>query len=409
MRIAARSSGEPVGPVSSPTGFDVSGALAAVLPLVAPVAGAGVVAIVLAGSHASGEGVWATLHGRTISLSDLDVYAVLEDEPAVRAAQARSRQTREGLRAPLAALGFVAPLEMGFLTRAGLSRMPARPGVIELRRHGRVLEGEATVLATVPAWSGADVSLEEQVLLLENRGFELLLSAPGEARDATERLLNRHATLKTALDLAGVMALWAHEWPVGVAGRLACARRDRMAALRERLPKDHEGATDVLDVLWEVALAFRATPQSIEGEASAREWRQVVHAWCAVSGATSGMGAGALEPWPGILTAAARAPWRRRVRQAISFHSRTGAGPGLSSRLRHIAAGTPMHRVHGSASVLLHAASLSGEQPMLPAEALRALALLGVTRARDWEGARLEVVQAWDRWLQLGQRTQGSL
>lgn len=409
MSNTARSSGEPVGPVTSPTGFDVSGVLTAAISLARPLAGERVVAIVLAGSHASGEAVWASSQGRMISLSDLDVYGVLADQAAVKAAELRLREAWDRLRAPLAALGFAAPLEMGFLTRAGFARMPARPGVIEMRRHGRVVEGDADVIRMVPAWSAAQVSQEEQVLLLENRGFELLLAAPAVARSATERLLARHATLKTALDLAGVMALSAGEWPDGAVARVACARRNGVAALRSIAPQEHAGALDALDALWDAALAFRATPESIDAEASVEEWRRVVRAWCVISGAFSGVGERAFDPWPALLKSSSRAPWRRRVRQAITFRARTGQGPDLGSRLRHLASGTPQHRVHGSAAVLLHAASLSSGKPVLPTGALSALASLGVTRAGDWEGARCEVVRAWDRWLQLGQRTHGSL
>ena len=128
-----------------------------------------------------------------------------------------------------------------------------------------------------------------------------------------------------------------------------------------------------------------------------------MQAWCAVWGAR--LGARAHDPWLWTLRVAARAPWRRRVRQALVFRSRSGDGPDLRSRLRHLSAGTPQHRVHGSAAVLLHAAALSSQVPVLPAGALRALAALGVTRETEWQGARSEVVQAWDRWFQLGQRT----
>lgn len=409
MRTAARSYGEPVGPVAPPTGFDVSKALAAAIALARPLAGERVHAIILAGSHASGEAVWATLQGRTLCLSDLDVYAVLADAREVSAAEARAREGRTRLRTPLAALGFVAPLELGFVTRTGLAHMPARPGVLELRRHGRVLEGDAAVLGQVPAWSAADVSPEEQQLLLENRGFELLLAAPGVARTAPERLLARHATLKTALDLAGVIALEASLWPVGGMARLEWARSGGLDSARSRLPRQEAGATAALDALgplWDAALAFRANPEALEDEASAREWRRVVQAWCAISGARCGVGARLHDPWPALVRTAGRAAWRRRARQALAFSSRTGYGPGLGARLRHFAAGTPQHRVHGSGAVLLHAASLSGGEPVLPGGALRALSLLGVTHAGDWQSARSEVAQAWDQWLQLGQRTQ---
>ncbi|HEY6194644.1 MAG TPA: hypothetical protein VI504_06325, partial [Candidatus Eisenbacteria bacterium] len=70
--------------------------------------------------------------------------------------------------------------------------------------------------------------------------------------------------------------------------------------------------------------------------------------------------------------------------------------------------GTPQHRIHGSASVLLLAAaqsSASSEEPRLPAGALRALGQLGVTRSTEFAAAAAGVVRAWDRELHAGLRT----
>ncbi len=400
MTFAARACGEPVGRASSSTGFDVSGALSAALALAGTTVDRAE-AIILAGSHSSGEGVWASIAGRTVSLSDLDVYVVLADARAVHAARSRAETERDRLRGPLSSLGFVAPLELGFLSRAGLALMPAKPGVIELRRHGRVVEGDPGVLALVPAWSAHEVSAEERTLLLENRGFELLLAAPDAARDEMARLRARHATLKTALDLAGILALASGEWPDGAAARVQWARRAGLDGLRASSPSGHEEAPESLDSLWTTALDFRAAPLGLAEAATALEWRQAVRAWCAVWSA--GLTTHAHDPWTAILTRAARAPWRRRIRQALQ--RRACVGPDLRSRVRHLAAGTPAHRVHGSAAVLLHAAALSNDAPVMPAGALRALAALGITREVEWERARSEVVRAWDTWFQSGQRT----
>ena len=402
MTFAARSCGEPVGRESSSTGFDVSGALSAALALAGKTVDRAE-AIILAGSHSSGEGVWASLAGRTVSLSDLDVYAVFADAGTVRAARARAQSQQAALREPLSSLGFIAPLEMGFLSRAGLALMPAKPGVIELRRHGRVVQGDPAVLALVPAWSAHEVNAEERTLLLENRGFELLLAAPDSARDDQACLIARHATLKTALDLAGLLALAEGEWPEGAPARVQWARRAGLDGLRAALPSGLEETPESLDSLWTTALEFRAAPLRLAEAATAQEWRQVVRAWSALW--SVGLTMRAHDPWNAILTRAARAPWRRRTRQALTFQAQVGTGPDLRSRMRHLAAGTPAHRVHGSAAVLLHAAALSNHAPMLPAGALHALAALGITRAVEWERARAEVVRAWDTWLQSGQRT----
>ncbi len=136
------------------------------------------VALILSGSHASGESVWATDAGRRVSLSDLDLYVVMPDLGARREAERRAQRAP----IPRPAGGLAAAIEVGFATRDDLARLPARPGTIELKRHGRVLDGPATALADVPAWEGRDVGREEIERLIENRAYELLWAGSPRAR-----------------------------------------------------------------------------------------------------------------------------------------------------------------------------------------------------------------------------------
>ena len=156
-------------------------------------------------------------------------------------------------------------------------------------------------------------------------------------------------------------------------------------------------------VAGQTALGFRSAPVGLAEAPTALEWLEVVRAWCAVWSA--GFTTSAHDPWPASLTRAARAPWRRRIRQALQFRAHVGRGPELRSRLRHLAAGTPAHRVHGSAAVLLHAAALSNHAPVLPAGARHALAAPGITQAAEWRRATTDCARGWDRRLQSGQRT----
>jgi len=68
-------------------------------------------------------------------------------------------------------------------------------------------------------------------------------------------------------------------------------------------------------------------------------------------------------------------------------------------------AGTPQHRVHGSAVILVLSAAESPREPRLSAGALRALHRLGVTRASGFEEAARAVVWTWDHALHAGLRT----
>jgi predicted nucleotidyltransferase len=153
------------------TGFELSAALRPALARAVERAGPGLESLILSGSHATGEAVWAELDGHRVSLSDVDLYAIMRDEAAAARARngaplASERERREW--------GVLAPVEVAFVTLHGLARMPARPGTVELARAGRVVAGDPGTLARVPRWQPEAIGAEERLLLLENRAFELL-------------------------------------------------------------------------------------------------------------------------------------------------------------------------------------------------------------------------------------------
>jgi hypothetical protein len=399
MTAPSRLSAEPVTDFAGPGGR-ASGAIGEAVAVAREWAGEGLVALLLSGSHATGEGVWLEHEGRGITLSDADLYAVMADERACREGAARARAGRPAAAERLRRAGLEAPLEVGFLTRAGLARMGAKPGTIELARHGRVVAGDPGALAEVPRFAPRDVPAEETALLLENRGLELLAARPpAAARGPLERARALHGTLKAAADLAAVLALRAGELPDGTAARVAWARERAAAALAPVLSPDRLGLPAELGRLWDDALAWRTgRAHAPTGDEAAGAWRSAVRAWCAVWDA--GSGGTAREPWERALRSAARAPLRRRLRRALS-------APAAGSPLRRLAltlAGTPQHRVNASAAVLLAAAAASRSTPALPAGALRALHALGVSGASGWEEACRDVVRAWDAVVLGGQR-----
>ena len=363
-------------------------------------------AVLLSGSHAAGDAVWAGLQGRPVSLSDVDLYVLLDDDAACRAARLRRRPALKGLARRCLAFGLAAPLEAGFLTAAGLARLPARPGTLELSRHGRAIGGDASALELVPRWRPADVSTEEILLLLENRGCELLWCRPRIASsDPLERLKGRHSVLKCALDLAGVAALLGGEYPDGAAARVAWARQHRPA------PRDaqQEAGARELDRLWDSGLSWRGGHVIAREPAEAKEeWTAAVRAWARAWRAVDARiapEAQAAEPASRVLAVARRARLRRRVREA--FAPEGAGGPGRWSLLAHAAGGTLRHRVHASATLLLLAVG-SGVDRALPPSVCTALERLGVVprpACAAFEDARAAVVRAWDRWLLDGQRT----
>lgn len=357
-------------------------------------AGNDVLALVLTGSHASGEAVWTTWNGRRITLSDVDLYAILRDDAACARATARRRADTVDAGALLEA-GLAAPLEVGFLTREGFGRAAARPGTLEIARRARVVFGDAGVLRDAPAWTAEDVPFEETLLLLENRGFDLLVAHAARAHEGLDALRARHAVLKAAADLAGVLALECRQWPVPAAQRLAWAAEHALPGVRAGLPAEWQDAAAALPRLWSTALAWKqGDVRALAPAEAAEEWRQVARAWCAVwwhLGRT-----GERDPWPRALKVAARAPLPRRLRRAFTRVRPDALAEPLAARLRHGLAGTPQHRLDASAAVLLLAAAVSRGAPALPAGALRALRVLGVTNEVEWPAARREVVRAWE-------------
>jgi predicted nucleotidyltransferase len=375
--------------------------LARLSSALADAAGPGADAALLGGSHAAGDAVWLTLDGRRVTLSDVDAWVIAADEPHRREVERRLREELPRLREVLADLGLVAPIDVSALTPRRLERMPIRPATLELRGRGRMLWGDPALLSRVPDAAPASVPLEERLLLLENRAFELLLAWPGLGHgDRLRRAIARHGVLKTAVDLALVIAMGEDELPLGAAARIARARAllatlPRLAPLRGAAPS----------AAWDQALAWRAGDAGQLEPASLRaEWRTVARAGVAVWRHASGTAQPRVDDdWQRVLALAARARLRRRLRLGLAEPH----GGSLAGRLRRATRGTPLHRLNASAVAMLVAAGEDATPvPALGARALRVLARLGVLeRPAGWDDACVRLVRLWDTRVLDGQRT----
>lgn len=357
-------------------------------------AGSGAATVLLGGSHATGEAVWAVLDGRRVSLSDLDLYLVYPDEPARARAAAQEAALTARLRALGHEEGLAAPVEVACLTVAALAALPARPGTLELRRHGIALHGDESALARIAAHEPGDVSGEERMLLVENRAFELLLAHPAHPRRGTlDRLKARHGIHKTALDLALAAALAAGEQPDGA--------RARVAWVKARPGAAHEALRRALERVWDEAVEWRergAAPLFADRDGA---WTAVASAWAGAWLRPAGVpeGVHGRDLWRAARRLARRAPLARRLRDALG-------GPGAAPLPRALA-GTRQHRLNAAAGVLVIAALRSADPESAPAldpGARAVLRDLGAPAAPDWTRAALALAREWDRAVLGGRR-----
>jgi hypothetical protein len=369
-------------------------------------AGTDRLALIVSGSHATGDPVWVTHQGKPVSISDLDVYAVVPDAGAKRAATARAREGRNGLGDRLLMMGLAAPLEVGFHTPADLAGLPARPGTLELYRSGRVVDGDPAWRDAIPAWTARDVSGEEVWLLHENRAFELLWascpSPPDPSRAGLDALRRRHAVLKCALDIASVIALSTGELPVDAVARVALARRLWNAPTWDR--------TGTPEPPWEAALAWRGGhAAALAPGAAASERLRTVVAWDATWHRLAGVRRDPARPFASVARVARRARLRRRIREALLPDARNARLREPGGRIRHALDGTPRHRLNAAAAALLmfEASCAAGGDPggRSELELRRVLRRLGVSSAGP--AAAADLVRAWDRGFLDGQRTEG--
>ncbi|MEO5618544.1 MAG: hypothetical protein ABIS67_12285 [Candidatus Eisenbacteria bacterium] len=369
-------------------------------------------AVILGGSHARGEAVWAELPGRRVCLSDLDLHVLLADPSARQAAERAAAAGRAGMVAKLRGLGLAGPLELGFHTLSEWTRMPARPATLELRRCGLVLAGEREWRERLPAWRPRDIPPEEIRLLIENRAFELIAARFGgsEGDEALQALRAAHAQYKVALDLAGVERLASGAYEDTAVARVQAARAARAELARDgRIPTAGAGPSEAADEpAWSAALAWLGghVPAAHERES---DWWNIARAWVRAWSLAVAPATVPADFEAAARGAARRARLRRRVRMALRPEMRRGLAPPLAGRIGHAFAGTPQHRLNASAGAFLAAQSSARDSPesreAIAARLERVLGRLGAVRpGGDDAATAAALLETWDRWVMGGPR-----
>ena len=162
-------------------------------------------ALVLSGSFARGEGtVWAA-GPRLRVLGDLEFYVVFEQPADARRWAAPLAAWARETAGHLAAEGVAVDLEFGPVSRAFFARR-ARPSIFvyDLREHGKVLWGDARVLAALPRFGTEAIPPEDALFLLFNRLTEQVAAWDRlDEADADDLVGLAYQRAKLALDLAG--------------------------------------------------------------------------------------------------------------------------------------------------------------------------------------------------------------
>jgi hypothetical protein len=392
-----------------------------------------VLGLVLGGSLARGEGtVWRGI-GDPVALSDIDLAAILPDAGARDRAAGLAQAAKAGIARRLLARGLSGGFDLGVYAPEDLAKQGPRPGTLEYRRSGRVLVGPEGLTAGFPALEEGDVPPEEALVLLENRGAELLLAWPGplgtEAgpEESRRALAAMYAGMKTVLDGAFALLVQSGSCPASGQARQAALEswttvEGRSETLRAVLP-------DFLsDVKFWGAMKLAPDPVAIARRLGVsdpadtvalgrRAWREGARAWtgCYRIVASRQFGVpGILQVHELALHAAHRARPRRRLRrwlEATRAHealeragrARWALRPG-AARLGLALQGAPEHELAACVALLIGAWTDPAETPdfrpavarLFPGEAPDRL---------DWDRCRRAAVLLWDTMESGGART----
>ena len=383
------------------------------------------VGLVLGGSLARGEGtVWRGFGGPA-ALSDIDLAAVLPNAEARDRAAAKAFAVRAGIAARLAAAGLLGGFDLGVYAREDLGRQGPRPGTLEYRRSGRVLLGPADLTAGFPAMTEGDVPPEEALVLLENRGAELLLAWPKAGpEESTRALAAMYAGMKAVLDGAFALVVQSGSCPASGKARQAALEswttvEGRSETLRAVLPdflSDVKFWGAMKEAPDPAAIAFRlGVPDATDVvQLGRRAWREGARAWtgCYRIVASRQFGVPGLPAVDRLaLHAAHRARFRRRLRrwlEAARAHAalerRGRARWALRPRLELALHGTPEHELAACIALLIGAWSDPAGAPDFRPLVTRLFPGAPPERL-DWDGCRRAAVLLWDTLESGGART----
>ena len=191
-------------------------------------------AIFLCGSFAAGEETVVLESNPVILLSDVDLVVIVKTLQDLFAWSPRRAELGERCEALMPGVRFAGRVDVGVMLAEDLKRLPARPGVYEMRARGRVLSGNARILDLIPRYAPSDITTREALILVENRAVSLIDSRPGKLREEdAERYGYWYRIARVYTDIAAAS--------LSIAGAYVSGYAAREDLIRAEVARDTEG------------------------------------------------------------------------------------------------------------------------------------------------------------------------
>jgi predicted nucleotidyltransferase len=266
-------------------------------------------AVFLCGSFAGGDESVVLETDPPVLLSDVDLVVVVKSLENLLVWSKRRSELGAACEKLWGEVRFSGRVDVGVMLPGDLERLPARPGVYDMRARGVVLGGNPRVLERIPPYAPGDLTGREAVILVENRAIALIDSRGGaRPEDGAELYAHLYRIARTYTDMAVAALVIAGSYVPGYA-----ARRDMLRAKTAAEPDGIFGKLVPGDLLGRIerwtrfklepsleAAGLPPDPRSLDGlwEEAARDlaafWRRA-----SASGEASELpgGAGELRDW----------------------------------------------------------------------------------------------------------------
>jgi hypothetical protein len=170
--------------------------------------------VFVCGSVASGEETIVRETEPAILLSDVDLVVVPRSIDTLKEWYPRRFELGAACELLAPSILFAGRVDVGLLLRSDLEKLPARPGVYDMRHAGRVLRGDARLLDLIPSYEPGAILPREGIILVENRMASFIGSYPPEcalSRAGIYELLYQVARVYTDLAVAALCVAGKYE------------------------------------------------------------------------------------------------------------------------------------------------------------------------------------------------------